>query len=232
MAQDNFVDARDFDTVMAQNGFVTACERSDLAQVKLRLAADGVHVNCVHSWKECTGLQSACVQGHLAVVRWLVEDAFADIHVTDRYGDSPFWSACYCGRLEVAKYLVTRGSVARMPNRSKQTPFWAACSNGHLKVVRWLAMDVGVGNDVTRAPFADSGTSATPLTIANRYGGGVVVSWLAPFLLRRVLIAYWSVGRDHYRKSLPDLGCAPESAAWYRLPREAMADVLLLLASL
>ena len=69
-----------------------------------------------------------------------------------------------------------------------------------------------------------------PLAISKRYFQSAVVSWLEPFLLRRVLIAHWGVGRDRRRARLPGLGEAAEAVVWRELPRQAMAEVLLLMA--
>ena len=118
-----------------------------------------------------------------------------------------------------------------MTNCRGVTPFWAACYFGHLKVARWLAEDVGISDDVTRSPINSQFKGATPLYTATRMRRNNVVSWLTPFLLRRVLIAYWSVGRIRFRSGLPALGHALEAAVWRSLPRQAMANVLLWLAS-
>ena len=169
--------------------------------------------------------------GRLAVMRWLIEDAGACPDTANWSGNTPLWLACYHNLLNVAKYLVTHGTNPRTPNIYGQTPFWCACSCGYLKVARWLAITVGVSGDVTRESVDEDFSGNAPLAVAKMRGGSAIVAWLTSFLQRRVLIAYWSTGRGRDRAGLPDLGCTSESTVWHRLPREAMAEVLLLLTS-
>ena len=213
-------------TDMSQNAFVAACRHGHWLMAKTELKKPDTHVDRESEWG-CTGLHSACVGGHLPVIRWLIEDAHADISVTDLFGGTPFWLACSNNRLAAAKLLAAHGANPYAPNNHGQTPFWTACCNGHLEVVRWLAMTAGVGGDVMRPPVYDIDNA--PLAIAKMYGRNAIVSWLTPFLLRRVLIAYWGAGRTRQRAGLPDLGNTAEAAVWHRLPRQAMANVLLLL---
>ena len=214
---------------MAQAAFVVACANGDLARAKAELTKPGVHVDHGHGWRKYTALGRACTEGHLPVVRWLIEDAGACINITERDGNTPFWFACWYGQLNVAKYLTTRGADVHRANRGGQTPFWAACRGRCLATVRWLAITVGVGGDVTRTPIGGWAKGITPLVIARTRMQSAVASWLAPFLMRRVLIAYWSVGRERRRRGIPCPGRTLKATVWPRLPREALADVLLLL---
>jgi len=50
-----------------------------------------------------------------------------------------FRSTCYCGHLEVAKWLVDKHGLTIMDVRSEDNyAFRCACSNGHLEVAQWL----------------------------------------------------------------------------------------------
>ena len=215
---------------MSQDDFIGACDRGDLTRARTELAKVGVCVDREYRWEKYTALGRACAGGHLNVVRWLIEDAGACINITERDGNTPFWFACWYGQLNVAKYLTTRGIDPRAPNDCGQTPFWAACYCGHLKVAQWLAITVRVKDDVTRAPTTGWARGITPSAITGMCGR-TIATWLALFLQRRVLIAYWGAGRDRCRAGLPCLGYTSEATVWHRLPREALADVLLLLGS-
>ena len=96
-------------------------------------------------------------------------------------------------------------------------------------MVRWLAIDVGVGGDVARAPTFGEFEGVTPLQIAGDRHYHTVVAWLTSFMLRRVLIAHWGVGRERWRAGVPALGNTAKAAVFRHLPRQAMAEVLLLL---
>ena len=215
---------------MAQDAFVAACQSGDLEEAKAELAKDGVHVNDKDTLGG-TALIEACTKGRLHVVQWLVEDARADVNVRTRSGRTPFLVACCWNRLAIAKYLMSRGADARATNSVGVTPFWITCCGGHLEMAQWLAIHVGVGDDVTRPLAGGWSKGVTPLAIVKKWANKTMAQWLSSFLTRRVLIAYWSVGRIRFRSGLPALGHTPEAAAWHRLPREAMANVLLWLAS-
>jgi ankyrin repeat protein len=82
--------------------------------------------------------QSACRNGHLEVVKYLVSLG-VDIHVWEEYG---FRWACMNGHLEVVKYLVSLGvNIHTM----EEWGFRLACQNGHLEVVKYL---VSLGVDI------------------------------------------------------------------------------------
>ena len=214
---------------MSQDTFVAACASGDLAWAKTELAKPGVRVDGEHSAWGNTALGVACVHGHLHAVQWLVEDASAGTDVINRYGYTPLHLACSCKHLDVMKRLTRYGVDPRMANRHGETPFWTACVSGYLDIVRWLAMVVGVGSDISRVSTGGYNKGFTPLAISREHYKSAVVSWLTPFLQRRVLIAYWSTGRDRWRANMSGLGCTLEATAWHRLPREAMGHVLLLL---
>ena len=210
---------------MSQDSFIKACENGALKKAKARLAAGGVDVDRKGRWCH-TALTMASVNGHLHTVRWLVEDAHASVDVAGYHGSTPFWYACNNGELQVAAYLYSCGAIATKTSNNGTSPFWVACYYGYLHVTRWLAEDIGV--DVSQAPFIGANRGTTPFAFVRMDTENIVTPWLTSFLVRRVLIAYWSVGRARYRAYLPALGNTVE-AVWRRLPRQAMAEVLLLL---
>ena len=125
------------------------------------------------------------------------------------------------------KYLVRRGADIRAGDTRGQTPLWFACFYGNLDVVRWLSIVADVSGDVTRASSDGQFEGMTPLAVAKRYEA--THAWLERFLQRRSLIAHWSDGRERRRRDQSDLGNTAKAAVWRRLPRQAMAEVLLLL---
>ena len=56
-----------------------------------------------------SGLSWACEEGHLEIVRLLVELG-ADINQTDKCGYTPCYYACWKGHLEVVWLLLDRGA--------------------------------------------------------------------------------------------------------------------------
>nr|CAH7744615.1 unnamed protein product [Callosobruchus chinensis] len=87
-----------------------------------------------------TQLHTACIQGHLQVVRHLL-DLGHPVNVRDYSGWLPLHEACNHGHLEVVKLLVEKG--ANVNDRGGTycggiTPLYDAARNGHLQVVEYL----------------------------------------------------------------------------------------------
>ena len=209
---------------MSQFRFVNACHSGDLERVKAVLDAD-VSVD-QHCFMGYTALYVACHQGRLHVVRWLIEHMHADPNIPDCDGRTPFWCTCtHRGNLAIAKYLLAHGADPLTPNNDGVTPFWVACFAENMRTVQWLVFSVGIGNDMELAHVR--WYSETVPQQSSRPG---FMTWLAPFLRRRVLIAHWGIGRERRRSSRSGPGDTAEAAVWRRLPREALAAVLLMLA--
>ena len=211
----------------AQDRFVNACGEGNLERVKTIWARGDVGVD-----RKCylggTALCAACYHGHLHIVRWLIEDLHADPNAPEYLGYTPF-SRAISRRLAVAQYMLAHGADPRAENSDGETPFWIACCIDKVRMVQWLALTVGVGDDAARASRGGDrygGTSPLQICHTNRK----LVTWLRTFLRRRVLVALWGTGRTRRRQRMPALGDTVEAAVWTRLPREALASVLLMLA--
>ena len=216
----------------AQDAFVHACYVGNLEAAKANLKALGVHVDHADSCSY-TALEKACIRGHLHVVVWLLEETHAaNKSIALPIGDDtmPIAYACYYGQLSIAKYLYARGADVRARNHNDITPFWSACFKGHLRVAQWLVRCVGVGGDVTRAPRRGQFAGKTPLMVAGLHRGINIETWLLYSVLqRRSLIAYWGAGRDRKRRGRSGPGVTATAAVWRSLPRQAMAEVLMML---
>ena len=76
----------------------------------------------------------ACLNGHLEVVKWLVE-----IHPSTKYDNKGFVYACWYAHLEVAKWLVViNPSAEYFYDCCYDSAFVNACSRGYLEVAKWL----------------------------------------------------------------------------------------------
>ena len=84
-----------------------------------------------------TPLHRACYNGHLDVVRVLLE-AGADLHATDNGGRTPLHRACDNGHLDVVRVLFEAGADLHATDDGGRTPLHLACDNGHFDVVRVL----------------------------------------------------------------------------------------------
>lgn len=104
-----------------------------------------------------TPLILACKNGHLELVKLMVERCGVDISQTgsvtfdgeDIEGAPPLWCAAAAGHVDVVRYLVIKGAYINKTTRSNSTPLRAACYDGHLKVVQFLVerkADIEIAN--------------------------------------------------------------------------------------
>jgi ankyrin repeat protein len=84
-----------------------------------------------------TPLMHASQEGHLEVVRWLV-DKGAATNERDDIGFTALHLACRNGHGAVVRLLVEKGADPATANVHKWTPLMGASSGGHLEVVRFL----------------------------------------------------------------------------------------------
>ena len=88
--------------------------------VKLLVEEEGVNVNARDEYK-CTALHWASENGHLDIVKYLVESG-ADINAKDYSGWTPLHVAAWNGRLDVVKYLLKHEADVYSKNISGKTP--------------------------------------------------------------------------------------------------------------
>ena len=121
----------------------------DLAVVKYLVEQQGANIHVRRDYF----LRFAAAQGHLEVVKYLVEQG-ADIHT---WNDEAFRGAAENGHLEVVKYLAEQG--ANIHTYDDCAFRWAA-ENGHLEVVKYLVeqgADIHTENDEALRFAAENG---------------------------------------------------------------------------
>ena len=85
-----------------------------------------------------TPLRVASHEGHLDIVRCLVESG-ADVNArSSRDNSTPLIVACYWGHSSVATYLINRGAIINLQCKDGNTALHDAVLRGHLKVVSEL----------------------------------------------------------------------------------------------
>jgi ankyrin repeat protein len=88
-------------------------------------------------WKSTSSpLIAAAVEGHLEVVRYLLDEG-ADINLWTSWYGTAIIAACSNGRLEVAALLLASGADAA-PDRHGWTPLMAASGKVHTDIVELL----------------------------------------------------------------------------------------------
>lgn len=118
-----------------------ACSRGHLNITKLLVEApqQPAEVN-VKDDEEHYPIHFCCKSGHLTVLSYLLEKQ-AQPHVCNIYGDTPLHLACYSGKVEIVKHLisVTGCDSLAKENIFSETPLHSACTSGRsLELIKYL----------------------------------------------------------------------------------------------
>jgi uncharacterized protein len=128
------------------DGIWAAAEEGDLAEVERLVGHDPGLLNARHSFGDMTPLMYASSNGHVGVVRWLL-DRGAAMNERNPYEGTALWYACREGRAPVVRLLLQRGADPTIATQRGSTPLLiAAASENRLEVLRLL-----LGNPSTRA---------------------------------------------------------------------------------
>eukprot|EP00037_Helgoeca_nana_P019739 m.193518 g.193518 ORF g.193518 m.193518 type:complete len:379 (-) comp24983_c0_seq2:214-1350(-) len=87
--------------------------------------------------------------GHLAIVRYLVEEHGCAVDMCPSDLSTPLCAACRTGNPEIVQYLVGHGANVNHATRERNTPFCIALVNENIEIARILAThgaDVNVPN--------------------------------------------------------------------------------------
>lgn len=128
----------------AADDICTAAERGDVEAVRRLLNQDCglIEARISEGNLSRTPLMLAALEGHMGVVRFLVDEG-ADVNARDADGETALYMAAGWGHEEVVAYLLSRGADARTSNRYGCTALHEASCEGHLCVVRLLLHTLG-----------------------------------------------------------------------------------------
>jgi hypothetical protein len=85
-----------------------------------------------------TPLHAAAQNGHLVVLRCLLEEFGADVHQADDDGDLPLYCAAHFGHLSIIQCLLKFGADVNQATYAGQTPLMVASAGKHAEIVTWL----------------------------------------------------------------------------------------------
>jgi len=117
-----------------------------------------------------------CTHGHLGILQQLVAEGL----VTDvRFGrNRAFRTACGCGHLDVAKWLLRQGGVN--VHCKQDAAFRGACRRGHVRVAQWLVslggVDIHARHSVAFKPVYSSRHGARAVAVC-RFLGTLNPTW-------------------------------------------------------
>jgi ankyrin repeat protein len=145
----------------------TAARQGKLKEVRRQLAW-GVNVNERHFFTRDTLLIEAADNGHLDVVKLLIENG-ADVNLKGEAWYGPLHAAAAKGHIEVVKILLENGADINIFHQNK--PLHNAAMNGHIEVAEIL---LAHGADIN----AKGTDEAAPLHTAVSNNQLAMVKWL------------------------------------------------------
>ena len=120
-----------------------------------------------------TALQAACVYGHIASFKLLINRG-ASASVSGGASGSIFHAAVRYDRLEMVQELIKHDIDLNAVNSSGATPLYLACLHGHKTMVQYL---LSQNADPSLQESAES-TNFAPLLVAAYHGHGSIVKML------------------------------------------------------
>ena len=112
---------------------MSAAASGDIQQVKEICADSAADVEYTNE-DGFTALIWACLNGHIDVVRYLVDEKNAAVNMPPNR-HTPLRGAGNYGHLEVVQFLLDRGADPNVPSMGGRTPIMGAAMNGYMDVL-------------------------------------------------------------------------------------------------
>ena len=154
---------------LGKSAFIYACENKNKEFLQTILSLDKISLSVDEI---CHGypLHSACSDGDLSIVQYLIEKG-ANIEAEDDNRKTPLHFACWKGHLPIVQYLIEKGANIEAITHIQQTPLHESCYYGHLPIVQYL---IEKGANIE----AKDKHQETPLHIASKNSKTDVVKYL------------------------------------------------------
>ncbi|WYZ43203.1 hypothetical protein EsH8_VI_000902 [Colletotrichum jinshuiense] len=86
-----------------------------------------------------TPINIAIREGHIEIVRHLLDSGAHPSLPSYHWQETPLWSACHRGRLEIAQLLYEKApETVNTPSYAGETPLIMACESGNIQLVKFL----------------------------------------------------------------------------------------------
>ncbi len=139
---------------------IEAAHKEDIPRLKALIAEDPLRHDVNSHDVECdlmTPLHIACDARNFPMVRFLVEEAHADLESFDKWKETPLFFAVTMGALDIVAYLVDKGANIHHQEFMGRTPVYWAASSGEAKVMDFLVergASVNLKNNIGRSALS------------------------------------------------------------------------------
>ena len=98
--------------------------------------------------KDDTLIHVACANGHLEIVKYLIEKQDVDIEIKGFNERTPLHCACENGHLPIIEYLISKGANINSLDKHSNSILHYASSKGHLPIVKYLVEKQNIDYDI------------------------------------------------------------------------------------
>ncbi|KAK2051355.1 ankyrin [Colletotrichum caudatum] len=163
---------------------INAVRENNVDTCKVLLGHEPDLVNCqFEEGLVCEApIQLAAREGHMGIIRCLLDAGAKPDLLSYHWHETPFWSACYKGRLEIAQLLYEKApETLNTPSYDGRTPLIVACGAGNLRLVEFL-LEKGADTNawcsmgrscVGSAVSGDNGAAYKIVDLLIRHGLGI-----------------------------------------------------------
>ena len=100
-----------------------------------RPATLGIDIN-ISDYDKISPFHEACYNGHLEIVRLLIEDQRIKFNPLNKYGETPFHEACRKKHFKIIKFLIKEHRLdVNTISKYMKSHFYEVCSHGNIDII-------------------------------------------------------------------------------------------------
>ena len=125
------------------NSLMTAVSQGNVNEVRKLMKYDDTLIRTLDN-DGSRALLLAAVNGHLEIMKYLIEECEVDPSARNSHGNNALFEAAFNGHLDICKYLVTEcGIDPSIQNNYGETVILAAAGSGELDIIKYLVKEHG-----------------------------------------------------------------------------------------
>ena len=131
-------------------------------------------INYEHEfYQNDTPIHIASKNGHLEIVKYLIENRKVNKEIKGWYGKTPLHYACEKGHQPIVEYLILQRANVNVKDDYGWTPLHYACATGQASIVEYL-----ISKGANIEAMDDTFAGWTPLHLASLYGYADIIKFI------------------------------------------------------